>query len=457
MRVDKILGIYALCSLPFPDDANNDLRGCFSIGTGQGNVSVSAQQVRALNLVAALHSDLGPVEFEQQRIAVFGAGLSGLTFAAAAASKGAAVTVLELREAPFGTWVDECTRPIHPNVLEWPRSNFWASPESQSRFFSWEAGELGALLRQNWRPELQKRLDNHEFELQLRVRDVTIERDKGDFVVSSSNVTGPQNFNQLVFATGFGPERELHLPDTAGSFGYWDWTKDNPRFGDVSRIKRTAIIGNGDGAVIDLVNSALVEPIDYPDLARVIDESKRHRQLQTSSSALEKQLATRSARTGNRSFRFREQDCLVDDAIIDFLKPRLLAEERRPYLLHANEEFSLAASPINRLLQAGLRSIEGYTPIKLKQRVGDLSSVTVSDGKSSISNATLGFVGFDEEKIEVDRVIVRVGPSPALEALSTNTTWAEVHSAMERLDQRLRPLAPLTQIDREPLWPDNFF
>ena len=87
-----------------------------------GPVSFYSQQKRAYNLIASLRLvDKLP---EGTTVGVVGAGLAGVTSAAAAHMLGRHVTLFELNEAPFHQQHGNHTRYIHPNVVEWPQKDW---------------------------------------------------------------------------------------------------------------------------------------------------------------------------------------------------------------------------------------------------------------------------------------------------------------------------------------------
>src|SRR5260370_105254 len=94
----------------------------YLIGIFQDGITVHKQQIRALNIFHALYrtqlkDKLGDKNYV---IAVIGAGIGGLTFAAAALKTGFRVLLFEQQHVYLHMQHGCDTRKIHPNLYEWP-------------------------------------------------------------------------------------------------------------------------------------------------------------------------------------------------------------------------------------------------------------------------------------------------------------------------------------------------
>jgi NADPH-dependent 2,4-dienoyl-CoA reductase/sulfur reductase-like enzyme len=90
----------------------------FVIGAFEGGITIYKQQVRALNLLYAIH-----LKAQLQRvskIAVVGGGVSGVTAAAAAAALGYEVYLFERRPILLHLQHGCDTRWVHPHLYDWP-------------------------------------------------------------------------------------------------------------------------------------------------------------------------------------------------------------------------------------------------------------------------------------------------------------------------------------------------
>src|SRR5260370_14734759 len=88
----------------------------YYLGSHASRLTFLSQQQRAFNLVWALQAKglLG------KRVAVVGAGLSGVTAGLAARQAGAAVTLLERKSDVLHLQRGSQLRYIHPNIYDWP-------------------------------------------------------------------------------------------------------------------------------------------------------------------------------------------------------------------------------------------------------------------------------------------------------------------------------------------------
>ncbi len=241
--------------------------GVFVLGCLAQGVTVYGQQVRALNLAAAL-SALGKSNARSvKRVAVIGAGMAGLTFAAAvilSSPATASVTLFERRWdlCPLQQGCD--TRWLHPNIYDWP-SPASHNPDAGLPVLSWYAGRASdiaadmlasfaryaALAERASRPKLKvvlgathvvadlatRRLEWMGYRTQRSGNHFLLEQQEGD----------TQQFDCIVIAAGFGLERE-----TSGGVGSY-WRNDSlgqPQLGGGQQVY--VVSGYGDGGIIDL-------------------------------------------------------------------------------------------------------------------------------------------------------------------------------------------------------------
>ncbi|MCX4239183.1 FAD-dependent oxidoreductase [Paraliomyxa miuraensis] len=100
-------------------------------------MTIYSQQVRALNLAAALLASERVRVGE--RVVVVGAGAAGLTCAAGLSMLGAEVTVLEARAEILPLFRGGSTRWLHPGVYDWPLEG-WDRDRAGLPLLDWAHG-----------------------------------------------------------------------------------------------------------------------------------------------------------------------------------------------------------------------------------------------------------------------------------------------------------------------------
>lgn len=108
-------------------------------------VNFYSQQLRALALVEGIYRQ-GLLREGARSVAVIGAGIAGLTTAAALATVGANVTILEQEEEPLSRYRDAIHREIHPNIIAWPFQALRAI--TNLPFLNWSCGPVTGVRRQ---------------------------------------------------------------------------------------------------------------------------------------------------------------------------------------------------------------------------------------------------------------------------------------------------------------------
>ena len=89
-------------------------RAVLSIGLGAKRVTFQSQQIRSLNLPYLLES-VGRLK-AGHKVAIVGAGLAGLTAAAAFGRRNCEVTVIESKDDAFSPFAKNRQRVVHPNL-----------------------------------------------------------------------------------------------------------------------------------------------------------------------------------------------------------------------------------------------------------------------------------------------------------------------------------------------------
>lgn len=215
-------------------------RNCiFVIGPFATRLNFFRQQNRALNLVWALNHKFG---LAGKRVAVVGAGLAGLTSAAALLSLECKVTVYESKGSVMYRQRDTGHRFVHPNVNYWPDEAL--NPSTAFPFFNWIANECDSIadvIDREWAT----------FSDLLHFAKLTtvsaLAPAKTGIAVKTDDGSEDGTFNYVILTTGFQDERELK---SITPRHYWNSTdfrvpeaRDPPVF----------VSGAGDGGLIDAV------------------------------------------------------------------------------------------------------------------------------------------------------------------------------------------------------------
>jgi hypothetical protein len=240
----------------------------FFVGTFDTGVTVFSQQTRALNLAwAAVESDLVSTSQEinsdsskAQKIAIIGAGFSGLSIAAGLLSKGVSsnITIFEQRDTLLPLQQGSDSRWLHPRIYDWPKEGSQASV-AMLPILNWTAGRASDVVVQvlaEWKkPTLfcnTRHLQIQECESgskQLKLEWVGEERTPADGTTTKYNAPRSagrsEKFDLVILTIGFGVERD-------GALSYWR----NETIGQPSldKPRSTYIVsGQGDGAMIDVL------------------------------------------------------------------------------------------------------------------------------------------------------------------------------------------------------------
>ncbi|MCK1574135.1 NAD(P)-binding protein [Bradyrhizobium sp. 174] len=224
-----------------------------------GPVSFYSQQKRAYNLVSALRLEdkLPP----GTTVGVVGAGLAGVTAAAAAHMLRCDVTLFESNEARFHQQHGNHTRYIHPNVVEWPRRR-WDESETDMPFLNWSAGDCAMVIEDI---EDQWKAFPIEFKKSHFVRVSKFRRNSAS--ITGSSPFYHREFKIVLITAGFGAENTFGLSQRS----YWSdehWHQLLSTDG-----KSFFVSGTGDGGLIDATRLALLKFDQGEVLKRVMTSS----------------------------------------------------------------------------------------------------------------------------------------------------------------------------------------
>jgi hypothetical protein len=192
-----------------------------------------SQQLRALALIEGLVCERKLEPGARQTIVV-GAGITGLTAAAALATVGASVIVLEKR-SPLAQYRNAPHRELHPNIIMWP----FQRPRAMTNlpFLNWccqTADRVVAHLWEQWQ---------EDFSGKVRIeKQRVLGFEESHTSIHAVCESGAKiSADVVVVGTGFLPERTL---GTVKSPDYWtQYAKESEA--------EVFITGSGDGGLID--------------------------------------------------------------------------------------------------------------------------------------------------------------------------------------------------------------
>ena len=226
----------------------------YLLGCLERRVTVYSQQVRALNLIYALEQCAGLQA--GARIGIVGAGIAGLTAAAAALQRGFAVTLLEEKPSTVLLWrqADCDKRWLHPHVYDWPQPDS-LQDDAKLPVMTWTANtarQVVSKLKSQWlaiREQNPKSLLDEHFQ----VTDVTVNNRDGKPQLQWGPGLQRKDCAAVILAVGFGEEQTVA---PLASLSYWDY--DGPSSpGTFAASKRCLISGSGDGGLTDVLCASI--------------------------------------------------------------------------------------------------------------------------------------------------------------------------------------------------------
>lgn len=406
-----------------PDNQYPDvyILGCFA-----RYVTLYSQQVRALNLVAALHAT-GRLA-RGTDVAVIGGGAAGMTAAAAAALLGADVLLLEELEGLMELQRNNRQRWIHPHIYDWPDTEF-DGDSARLPVLNWTAGYAESVAQQ-----IIRRFDavrrNTALAVTTSASGIELNVEDGETTLYCEG-EHPRQFPVIILAVGFGLEPERDVGNS-----YWAEDDFDGSFRRTIHDQEWLVSGFGDGAFTDVmrlcikhfrhadIKELFVRDASY--LGAIDDLREMHRQAITN-----KELSNAFWKlSAAKSFQVQLEPLLRQDG------PRVFLTGKTSF------PFGRGASILNRLIVMLLCRLK-----RVRQIPGPyLSHERMSNG--------LYRVQLGKSQREFHRIILRHGPTPrALE----RAPFQVIFEACRDTFKRWQELLPDADITRRRLWPDELF
>jgi hypothetical protein len=249
------------------DDRNVYLLGCL-----EKRVTLYAQQVRALNLVAALIED-GRLT-RDSRVAIVGGGAAGLTAAAAIAlalPKIKALNVYERMPELLHLQTGSSHRYLHPHIYDWPNPNS-LEREAGLPVLTWTAGPAAEVAEQILSVFTQVCEQTPQIQLRTGCRVERVYEFPGEGmgcrVRAANHSPSEERYDVALLSIGFGME---HHTDKAINRPYWDaHLLVGPLRGSADTFD-IFVSGNGDGGLVDFMIAAF-DGRPHEEILRLITE-----------------------------------------------------------------------------------------------------------------------------------------------------------------------------------------
>lgn len=246
----------------------------YILGIYQTGITIHNQQIRALNIFYCL-TLLGKIK-PDTTVGIIGGGFAGVTFASAALNYKAKVTLFEKMDMLLPLQTQCKTRPIHPNIYDWPLEHASQS-NTELPILNWKAGETHDVVVDvlNQFKDIEQIYQERGLEFSQYYLEKTSTRkiksishdnkaNAYDIVDNDDNLT---RCDIIIYAIGFGLEVSQYEP----SHSYWQcMTLSQANLYE----EKLLITGLGDGAFMDVI-MALVRDFNYVDLLNAIYNSDR--------------------------------------------------------------------------------------------------------------------------------------------------------------------------------------
>lgn len=367
----------------------------FFIGSADRRITFYAQQVRALELIHALHvrGRLQP----DDRVAVVGGGGAGLMAAAALGALGTRVEVLEASNRKLHRQAGS-QRLLDPRIYDWPDLGA-LNRDANLPFLTWEretanAASIG----------LSAAFAALPIECIMRpnapVVAVDWATDRWEVTVGNGP---PEAFTKVIIAAGFGDERGCGVAEAQDY-----WARTGPPE-PATQNARCLISGIGDGGLTDMLTLA-IRDFDHRSFTEQFLSSARARDLSEAVDRAESAAKQAGDRDLTPHYDAHVEPVLQAWGVTAYLRPKLHGD--RSLVVNA-ERGSLiergAAARLNQVMAYAVsKAMTAVGPARFQLAAGRLQTVEACAGgrKRAVG---IGLVGGGHLE-DFDLVIVRHGP-----------------------------------------------
>jgi ABC-type uncharacterized transport system substrate-binding protein len=407
------------------------LKNCYVLGSFARRVTFADQQRRALNLIWAATSS-GRLK-RDDRLAIIGGGLAGVTAAVAARAVGVKHVILiekytQLLPLPRGNK----TRYIHPNIYDWPQPG-WFKEQTELPFLNWKAGDGDDVVRQ---------IDSDWRKLATGVRVLTgyevteLREDAGKvWVKAKGKDEYEQSFEFVVVAAGFGLERGL---EGVPFVSYWKTENLHQLFLEQpSKVLKVLVSGCGDGGLVDAFRLT-IENFRHATLLedlRAFGASELD-SVATTVCGIETEAMRQPLQNVEKFIQEQYASLRIPNHLVREIRKRVRKDTHVTLNNRGTSPYDPSASALNRFILALLLRAN-----KLHYQPSEAHIVP----EGTVYRATFAAGGPPRE---FDHVVIRHGPTGQV------LDWCLLPEEKARLKTRQGVFPDVT---REPHWPEGFF
>lgn len=396
-----------------PNFFSDDEWDVYLLLCGANRITVRSQQIRALNLIYALHHEqkFNPIHESRSwrpcKIAVIGGGAAGLTAAAAAAALGAQVTLFEkssqLMDLQMGCW----HRPLHPEIRDWPNVEAYR-PVSHLPLLGWTTGSAHQVAA-----EIVTKFWRLATDLGITVEAKTRAKVGKGQAVYVPGKEYSQKFDRIILAVGFGVEAvRTDLPLNS----YWRVDSLDQSLLEAQESPCVLVSGSGDGGIIDVLRAGLTGFDTAAVLDTILSLTVDDADLIDHVNSIERNWKRNDWAAAETLLKGYQEERGRSVANVDsFLNDRLREGHSITWLFDKNHFLAADSLPINRFLIARmLKLIEGSksnSRITIDKRPGsEVAKIAYLEGQDKPYHATIQCTQC-KATVDLDfhRVIIRHG------------------------------------------------